>query len=117
VLTDKALTTYQTMMADWCKLNETDRFQVANAFGAFWAAAGAFTHITRGNPAAVNLGTNTDIVPEQGYVPVAEAANRLGVSAETIRQRISKHLLHGKRINGRLCVPTAELANYTARAN
>lgn len=54
---------------------------------------------------------------ERPYYTVAEAAELIGVSGQTVKNWISRGMLKGYRLGGRIVVPRSELDDYRSMAD
>lgn len=53
---------------------------------------------------------------ERPYYTVSEAADLIGVSGQTVKNWISRGMLKGYRLGGRIVIPRAELDDYLPMA-
>ncbi|HLJ82059.1 MAG TPA: helix-turn-helix domain-containing protein [Ktedonobacterales bacterium] len=64
----------------------------------------------------VNELTATQPKTERPYYTVSEAAEFIGVSGQTVKNWISRGLMKGYRLGGRIVVPRSELDDYRSMA-
>ena len=53
---------------------------------------------------------------ERPYYTISEAAEFIGVSGQTVKNWISRGLVKGYRLGGRIVIPRSELDDYRTRA-
>jgi excisionase family DNA binding protein len=54
---------------------------------------------------------------ERPYYTVSEAAELIGVSGQTVKNWISRDMLKGYRLGGRIVIPRSELDDYRSMAD